>query len=458
MLRRLRPILERLLLFCALIVLFTGDAPPATLDTQIGRIVGADRFNFAGWIAEALVEKNAQAVVPIQSFLDDRQRTQFVVEYLDLTRRLLAAERDVDRVYADPDVGDPDAASAERRAERDRLRAEIERRRPTAEAIVEAQITSVLIDEGLAIGGRIFPPVQARVTPLPHVLVVSPRDRIERETSASLSAGLTVERAEAIEADLLTRLNKSGLATPIGGLAIYPAMILETQDLLFLLQVVSHEWTHHWLFLRPLGFQLLLESVGGGETLTINETVASIAGNEIGILTLKRYYPDVARRDYAFAYDPPQPGEPAAPPPEPDPSVFNFNREMHTTRVQVDEYLAKAHALNTQADEAQAAGRREESESLRAEALAWVVKAETYMEERRKVFLEQGHEIRKLNQAYFAFYGSYADEPGASGADPIGPAVRDLRAKIPRVADFLNTVAQVATLDDLKRVLAQYEK
>ena len=55
--------------------------------------------------------------------------------------------------------------------------------------------------------------------------------------------------------------------------------------------------------------------------------------------------------------------------------------------------------------------------------------AENYMEQRRQVFVNNGYFIRRLNQAYFAFYGAYADVPGgAAGEDPVGPAVRALRA------------------------------
>jgi hypothetical protein len=223
------------------------------------------------------------------------------------------------------------------------------------------------------------------------------------------------------------------------------------------LQVTSHEWVHHWLFFRPLGIQLLLDSAAGGETLTINETVASLIGDELGILILKRYYPDIAKAQYPFVYEPPQPEEdPEQPPADEDPNAFNLNREMHKTRVQVDAYLANAREFNLKAEEADAAGRADEARSLRAEALEWIVKAETYMEERRGRFVENGYWwIRKLNQAYFAFHGSYADQPGASGADPIGPAVRELRAKIPGVKDFLEAVAPVTTRADLERVLAQ---
>ena len=42
------------------------------------------------------------------------------------------------------------------------------------------------------------------------------------------------------------------------------------------------------------------------------------------------------------------------------------------------------------------------------------------MEARREIFWQNGYAIRKLNQAYFAFYGAYADIPGGpAGEDPV---------------------------------------
>jgi len=459
-LQRVQVFLERVIVWGVLAFFLTGNAQViSSPDVLLDHIVGSDRFDFVGWELAAFGEKGAQAAVPIEAYLDDRQRAQFVVDYLELSRQLRDAERAVDRIYADPNVGDPDSASVDQRAERVRLRAEVEQRRPTAEAIVQDQIAGALADEGFATGGRIFPPVLARITPLPQILIISPRDQIRRDPGVSLSAGITVDRAEAIEDTVFTQMNKSALVTPIGGLAVYPSMIIETTDLLSLLQVASHEWVHHWLFFRPLGLELLSNDVSGGDALTINETAASLVGDEIGIVVLKRFYPEIAKRDYSFVYDPPKPAEDLDTLPNTsDPATFNFNREMHKTRVQVDQYLGEAHALRMQADEAEGAGRYEEAESLRAEALEWIVKAETYMEDRRKVFVDNGYWwIRKINQAYFAFYGSYADQPGASGADPIGPAVRELRAKIPRVIDFLETVSSVRSFEELQSVLARYQ-
>ncbi len=79
-----------------------------------------------------------------------------------------------------------------------------------------------------------------------------------------------------------------------------------------------------------------------------------------------------------------------------------------------------------------------------------IKEAETYMEARRQVFWEQGYRIRKLNQAYFAFYGAYADAPGgAAGEDPVGEAVRALYANSPSLESFLKRIAWMTSFEDL---------
>jgi hypothetical protein len=101
---------------------------------------------------------------------------------------------------------------------------------------------------------------------------------------------------------------------------------------------------------------------------------------------------------------------------------------MHSTRVRVDELLA----------------------------LGKVDEAEQYMEEQRLMFWDHGYVIRKLNQAYFAFYGSYADVPvGPAGEDPVGAAVRELRAHSETLAEFLNRMAGLTSFDGLQELLSQ---
>jgi hypothetical protein len=111
-----------------------------------------------------------------------------------------------------------------------------------------------------------------------------------------------------------------------------------------------------------------------------------------------------------------------------EPPAFDFNSEMRTTRVRVDDLLAAGN----------------------------IQEAETYMEARRVFFRENGYLIRKLNQAYFAFYGAYADQPGggAAGADPVGAAVRQLRAQSPSLGDFLNRISWMWSVDQLYEAAA----
>jgi hypothetical protein len=85
-----------------------------------------------------------------------------------------------------------------------------------------------------------------------------------------------------------------------------------------------------------------------------------------------------------------------------------------------------------------------------------VDQAEAYMEQRRQFFWENGYAIRKLNQAYFAFYGSYADVPGgAAGEDPVGPAVRTLRQQSSSLADFVDRMARLTSFGDLQAAIAE---
>ena len=72
-----------------------------------------------------------------------------------------------------------------------------------------------------------------------------------------------------------------------------------------------------------------------------------------------------------------------------------------------------------------------------------VEEAEAYMEERRLVFVEHGYAIRVLNQAYFAFHGTYADSPASSS--PIGAQVRRFREHSESAGDFVLRIREFST-------------
>jgi hypothetical protein len=87
-------------------------------------------------------------------------------------------------------------------------------------------------------------------------------------------------------------------------------------------------------------------------------------------------------------------------------------------------------------------------------AAGQVEAAEAYMEERRQLFVAEGYRLRVLNQAYFAFHGSYADVGGgAAGQDPIGPMVGQLRLEQGALRPFLEALAFVTNADDLRELV-----
>jgi len=316
-------------------------------------------------------------------------------------------------VYADPAVSDPDTATADLQKERIDARARLAQLQPLAEGIIEEQIAAVLADEGLTAAGRTFPPVKLRFTPLPAMLVISPRERIEAIRFYALEHGLDTPERVNLETQVDAKLEVSSLVTNIGGLAAYPSMMLESSSFNWVISTGAHEWTHHYLTLRPLGMRYDTDP----QLRTMNETVASIVGNEIGAEVVRRYYPELV---------PPPPPPPAKESEtETKPPTYDFRAEMHETRLQVDELLAQGQ----------------------------IEAAEAYMETRRQLLWDNGYRIRKLNQAYFAFHGAYADEPGEQGKDPVGPAVVALREQSGSVKEFLETVAPLSSFEQLEALI-----
>jgi hypothetical protein len=73
--------------------------------------------------------------------------------------------------------------------------------------------------------------------------------------------------------------------------------------------------------------------------------------------------------------------------------------------------------------------------------------AEQFMQQKRDYLAANGYYIRKLNQAYFAFYGTYADSPAYE--NPIGTAINQLRAQSPSLKDFINKVSTITSTKQL---------
>ncbi len=381
-------------------------------------------FDFIRWTLDALWIKNVQGAVKAPEYMGIKEQRNVVFEYLRLVKWVNQTSAQINQIYADPAISNPELAAA---ALNDRLRilkgmeASL---KPIAESVLQYQVSTTVADLNLSFAGQPIPPVLYHVTRLPNALIISPRDTIRQDENISLMPEMTPDEITRMEESVEKKLDVSALVVPVGGIGTYPTMVMSTTDLNWLMEVVSHEWTHNFLTLRPLG----LEYMASGEMRTINETTASISGKEIGLAVMEKYYPELA---------PPPPAVEKAsdkqvptPTPQPeDPNIFNFNREMHKTRVQVDEMLAQGK----------------------------IVEAENYMEQRRKFFWDNGYLLRKLNQAYFAFYGAYNDVPGggAAGRDPVGPAVQELRQRSSSLAEFLKRIAWVTSFDGLVKSLDQ---
>jgi hypothetical protein len=127
-----------------------------------------------------------------------------------------------------------------------------------------------------------------------------------------------------------------------------------------------------------------------------------MVSKEIAAMVIESYYPEQVERENGSKD-----------------TGFDFDREMREIRQAVDSYLAE--------------GKVEE--------------AEGFMEQRRQFLASKGRYIRKLNQAYFAFYGTYADSP--TSIDPIGQELRELRSRSASLKDFLDRVAGMTSRQDL---------
>jgi hypothetical protein len=389
---------------------------------QVRRFTRAAEFDFLTWTVDAAAIKIGQASLGTSGYLDRAQGREAVLEFLKLVRGSEEQQARLAEIYADASLADPEAVAAPVAAQWSATRAELRRLQPAVEAVLQEQVAVVLADLGLGVGGEVLPPVSFHFSRLPDALIVSPRTAIRQDANIQLAPGLPLEEHIALERRVERALDVSALVVPVGGIGTYPTMVQETTSLDWVIETVVHEWVHNYLTLRPLG----LNYETTPELRTMNETTASLLGTEIGGEVLRRYYPELAPPQAA---PPPAIAAPAEPPETSEPPPFDFRVEMHTTRVHVDGLLA--------------AGA--------------VAEAEAYMEARRRVFYDQGYVfLRKLNQAYFAFYGAYADEPGgAAGEDPVGGAVRALRARTDSALTFLRRMAWMDDYADLTRALAE---
>ncbi|MPZ15261.1 MAG: hypothetical protein GEU73_12700 [Chloroflexi bacterium] len=263
-------------------------------------------------------------------------------------------------------------------------------------------VGDALRDSGAStIGDLLVPPVLFTEAVPPRLLVISPRDRIELTHSVLLRGDVSLAEAESLERSM-EQLDVSALVVDIGGISTYPALIPPNGAPASTLGTIAHEWTHAALFLSPLG-----RAYGSSpDARAINETAADLVAQEV----VARIVEDAGAE-------------------LPQQEADNGGRELRDTmrriRVTVDALLAERK----------------------------VPEAEATMEAERQTLVDHGFLIRRLNQAYFAFHGNYAEGPAPSTEVP--DLLRALRAQAASLNEFLDRIGRTTSLDELRREVAQ---
>jgi hypothetical protein len=403
--------LKRYAALISLLILSTilSSCASSSAENSLHKIVKPYRFNILTWEVQALTDKLNQRLRR-ENGIDITEST-VVTHYFELVAEEYSVRHVIEAINNGTVTADT-TGYYNRLEELTRQRLSLEKQ---AESILEKQISQSLIDLDIYnpldnywdVAG-IFPPVILRLQEPPRLLVVSPRSKIERLTTITLNQEINSDEMEILEDDI-AQLDLSALVVDLGGIATYPSFVNNKYGLRFAVNTAIEEWLHQYLFFRPLGVRYALAELGirqSYEIIIMNETLASMVSQLIG----ERLY-----QDYYAPYDIQNQEDN-----EESNMTFDFNKEMREIRKSVDILLEE--------------GKIDEAEAV--------------MEDKRLLLASHGYFIRKLNQAYFAFYGSYADTPGFT--NPIYDELSILRDKSASLSEFFNLASSLSSREELK--------
>ena len=387
------------ILLALLTTLFlSGCAHTTDFDDRVELIVRPFRFSIGRWELENLPEITAPEGQPPAS-------PQDVMRYFDLISTAASLESQAQAVNTGVANGDLAQLATRLKETLDEKNA----LEPAVQATLTAQIKETLISQDIysLFGKRKLnlPPVNFKLDMPPHVLAISPRDRIYLQETITLQQDMTAAQMEAIELQV-DALGVSSLVLDLGGFGgTYPTFVDNTSDIRFTVETAIHEWLHQYLAFKPLGFRYILDLLGirpGADIAAMNETLADMVSKELASVLLCHYYSQCEVGQAQVS-----------------PDAFNFDQEMKNARKTVDAYLGKGDVSG----------------------------AERFMEQEKEYLLTKGYYIRKLNQAYFAFNDQYADTPAST--NPIGGEMERLRSESASLKDFLDRVSRITGRPDL---------
>ncbi len=393
-------------------------------------------YGLVSWELENVFDKWGHRIWTVLPWTptSESDRRRALDRYVVLVDELRDAKNELNDAISASDPDKRDISSAQDAV--DRLISERNGLRDGLEEYLEQIIAATVQSDEVGLAGRfVWPPVDFRIDSPPKLLVTSPRDEIVRAQDVLIAPDISIDEMSRIETELAESDDISALIIQTGGLASYPNVV-PTTHLKRLVDVGAHEWLHAYLVFHPLGRAYF----GGGDVRTMNETLADIFGREVGLLVYSEITgepyvaptrPDTARKSVTDDEpDDDDDSETSSSDPEPkpvpeieDPEEFDFNQFMGATRKHTDDLLADG----------------------------LIEEAELYMEVRRVELLDHGYVIRKINQAYFAFHGTYAESP--SSTSPIARYLWDLREQVDTVGELVKLLSPLQTYEEFERLL-----
>lgn len=369
--------------------------------SYLDNAVGKYRFSLVLWEIQHLPLKWSHLAWELfpGNKTSDEERKKIVKEYLSIVKKLNQTK---EHVSTPRNLANPKYSSNIRSLE-------IERKalKARAEEAIESILSEVIQKQDLGLPlGILLPPTDFHFGSPPRILVTSPRNVIKLSGTKLIKPNITGAERQIVEKSAESDGKTSALVDDLAGLGTYPAIVSDSSSLRDLLRTAAHEWMHNYWILHPLGRNMWDST----EMRTINETSANIAGNEIGDIAFQLMGGDL--RDSANKYE--------------QPSVLShWDSKLMETRKEVDKLLS----LNE------------------------IEKAEKLMKEKTWELRLGGYGVRKINQAYFAFRGQYADSPASTST--LGKDLQDYRSYFPNVGSFIKSISTVSSNEQFIELLQQ---
>lgn len=262
------------------------------------------------------------------------------------------------------------------------------------EKLIESEIKKNKI---LIFNKFLFPKVRFKIDNTPNILIISPKNKIKLTYSILLKQNLTIKEKEAIENQIEAKFNVSAIILNIGGIAFYPSLIPKDINNNKIIKNIIHEWLHQYFALYNLGQNIYKNN----KMLALNETIVSYISEELASNIISKTQSTNIKSK----------------------KINSFNSEIRFTRSITDNLLSKNK----------------------------IDMAEKFMLSQTNKLNYQGYQIRKINQAYFAFYNSYGTTPQST--NNILPKLKCIRTKNLKLHEFTNKVKNVDNFAEFENIL-----